>query len=161
MTHRRFDAERRAWRIGDPEGRYPIWSEGGALRYGGRWHMAGDPVIYASEHFSTAMLEKLVHFAGILPEGQHALEITIPAGVSYEVFADHLAPGWQQSGDPGAAAFGHAWVEERRSAVLVVPSAVAPVERNFLFNAAHPDFARIRPGLETPIAWDARLFSRG
>ncbi|SDG54684.1 RES family NAD+ phosphorylase [Alloyangia pacifica] len=160
MTHRRFDAERRAWRIGDPEGRYPIWSEGGALRYGGRWHLAGDPVIYASEHYATAMLEKLVHFAGILPEGQHALEITIPAGVSYEVFADHLAPDWKTPGDPGAAAFGHGWVQEARSAVLVVPSAVAPVERNLIFNVAHPDFVRIATGLETPIAWDARLFSR-
>ncbi|WP_134680329.1 RES family NAD+ phosphorylase [Paracoccus ravus] len=157
MTHRRFDAERRAWRIGDPAGRYPIWSDAGALRHAGRWHRAGDPVIYASEHFSTAMLEKLVHFAGLLPANQHAIEIRIPAGISYEVFADHQAPDWRSPGSVEAAEFGHLWAQERRSAVLLVPSALAPVEFNLLFNTGHPEFSRILPGLEVPIAWDRRL----
>jgi hypothetical protein len=32
------------------------------------------------------------------------------------------------------------------------------MERNFVFNTTHPDFARIKPGLETPVWWDSRLF---
>lgn len=52
----------RAYRIGDPDGIYPIWDAGGALRRAGRWHEAGTPVIYAR-----AMLEKLVHRRGVLP----------------------------------------------------------------------------------------------
>jgi len=33
------------------------------------------------------------------------------------------------------------------------------MERNFVFNAAHPDFGRIAVGLEVPVWWDRRLFS--
>ena len=57
-----------------------------------------------------------------------------------------------------ARAFGRAWHAEARSALLITPSVVARMERNFVFNTAHPDFARIKPGLETPVWWDSRLF---
>ncbi|EAR52061.1 hypothetical protein OG2516_18390 [Oceanicola granulosus HTCC2516] len=158
MTHRRLPDGLTAWRIGDPEGRFEIWSDGGARLAGGRWHLAGDPVIYASASYATAMLEKLAHFQGLLPTGQHFIEIAVPAGTAYEVFAEHQAPDWRAPGSPGAAAFGHRWAQEGRSALLLVPSAIAPMERNVLFNTAHPDFAAIRPGLETPVWWDSRLF---
>ena len=46
---------------------------------------------------------------------------------------------------------------EVRSAILIVPSVVARMERNVLINPAHVDAARIRPGLEVPVTWDARL----
>ncbi len=158
MSHRALDAAMTAYRIGDAAGRFPIWSDGGARLFSGRWHEAGDPVIYASEHYATAMLEKLAHFEGELPRDQHFIEITIPAGTSYEVFAPHRAPGWRSVGAADAAAFGHAWVIEARSALLLVPSAIAPIERNLLINTTHPDFARISAGLETPVWWDERLF---
>jgi RES domain-containing protein len=158
MTHRRLPAPLKAFRIGDPNGRYPIWSDQGARLISGRWHEAGDPVIYASEHYATAMLEKLVYFAGEMPPDQHFVEIAVPEGTSYEVFADHQAPDWRLRGSPGAATFGHTWAQQRRSALLIVPSAVAPPERNFLFNTLHPDFAEVTIGLETPIWWDDRLF---
>ncbi len=146
------------WRIGDPSGRFPIWSDGGARVMGGRWHLAGDPVIYTSEHYATAMLEKLAHFQGILPDNQHHLEITVPAGTSYEVFVDHLAPGWRDAGTGDAARFGHDWVQQERTAILIVPSAIAPMERNVIVNTAHAAFRAIRIGLETPVYWDRRLF---
>ncbi|MBI1217654.1 MAG: RES domain-containing protein [Rhodobacteraceae bacterium] len=158
MTHRRLAAAMTAWRIGDAGGRFPIWSDAGARQFGGRWHEAGDPVIYAAEHYATAMLEKLAHFSGQLPTDQHKIEITIPAGVSYEVFADHQAPDWRAPDSPGAQHFGHLWVEQARSAILIVPSAIAPVERNIVFNTQHADFGGIRAGLETPVWWDGRLF---
>ena len=39
-------------------------------------------MIYASQHYSTAMLEKLVRASGELPPNQHFIEITIPNGVT-------------------------------------------------------------------------------
>jgi RES domain-containing protein len=147
-----------AYRIGDPLGIYPIWSDEGARRKAGRWHYRGDTVIYASEHYATAMLEKLVQFEGRPPPNQHFIAVSIPAGTSYEVFADHQVPEWRMRGSPGAAAFGHGWAEAARSAILIVPSAIAPIERNIVFDTAHPDFAGITVGLETPIWWDDRLF---
>ena len=111
-----------------------------------------------SEHYSTAMLEKLAHWNGMPPGNQHYIEITIPAGVTYEIATpDHL-PDWHRADGNAARAFGHAWYAEGRSAVLLVPSVVARVERNVVINAGHRDFGRIKAGLETPVWWDKRLF---
>ena len=148
-----------AFRIGDPKGEYPIWDDGGARLLSGRWHEAGARVIYASEHYSTAMLEKLVHYQGEMPPNQHFLEITIPAKITYEVVNTDLVDGWADSAGEAARQFGRSWYREARSAILIVPSVVARMERNFVFNTGHPEFDRIKTGLETPIWWDDRLFS--
>ena len=51
-------------------------------------------MIYASEHYSTAMLEKLVHGSGQLPPNQHFIEITIPNGATYEMLDTAALPDW-------------------------------------------------------------------
>lgn len=155
MAVRTLDKERVAYRIGDPDGRYPIFSGEGAARTEGRWHRRGQAVIYAAETYSTAMLEKLAHFNGVLPRGQHFIAIRLAAGVSYEVVTKDSLEGWTK---PAVArAFGAKWFEEKRSAILFVPSFVARMERNVLINPEHADFARIEAGLEEPVWWDARL----
>ncbi|HCH93622.1 MAG TPA: hypothetical protein DFK13_01910, partial [Erythrobacter sp.] len=86
--------------IGDPDGEFAIWDDGGARRAAGRWHEVGAGVIYAAQNYSTAMLEKLVHHSGEIPPNQHFIEIVIPAGTSYEVFSDAHHPGWSdRNGD--------------------------------------------------------------
>lgn len=158
---RLLPAPMRAWRIGDAHGRFPVWSAGGARRAPGRWHEVGARVIYASEHYSTALLEKLAHWDGDLPTGQHFVEIGIPQGVSYEVVTADTLPEWSRPDGRAARAFGARWHTETRSAILVVPSVVAPMERNIVIDARHPDFARMTAGLETPVPWDRRLFGQG
>lgn len=160
MSHRVLDAPMTAWRIGDQDGEFPIWDDGGARRAEGRWHRAGSGVIYASQSYSTAMLEKLVHYSGVLPRGQHFITITIPQGISYEVFSEAHHPAWSDRDGTVARAFGDEWLRDARSAILLVPSVVARMERNVIVNTAHPEFARITAGLETPVWWDDRLFSR-
>ena len=158
MTHRRLPDPWTAYRIGDPQGDYPVWSDGGARVASGRWHEAGARVIYASRHYSTAMLEKLVHYQGLLPPNQHFIEITLPAGLGYEVVNPDLLDGWSHASGEVARRFAMTWYAEMRSALLVVPSVVARMEQNVVINAAHPEFAQITTGLETPVWWDARLF---
>ena len=51
-----------------------------------------------------------------------------------------------------------AGIEECRSAILIVPSVVAPEEVNVLINPAHPGAAAIKVGREKPVRWDTRLF---
>ena len=157
--HRRLDHDFTAYRIGDPEGEFPIWDDGGARLSSGRWHEAGAAVIYASVNYSTAMLEKLVHFEGEIPAGQHFIEITIPNGTSYEMTNPDLIEGWSSPDGEAARHFGRQWYAEKRSAILIVPSVVARMERNILFNTQHADFKSIATGLETPVWWDERLFS--
>jgi RES domain-containing protein len=158
-AHRKLKEPMTVYRIGDPGGAFPINSAEGARRVTGRWHRKGQAVICTGAHYSTAMLERLVHYSGRLPGGQHFIEITIPAGTVYEVVTSHSLPGWEHKDGRIARGFGARWIDEVRSAILIVPSVVARMERNVLINPAHGDAARIKPGLETPITWDARLFS--
>ena len=158
MTPRTLPEAMRAYRIGDPAGQLPVWSTEGARRTSGRWHEAGAEVIHASESYSTAMLEKLVHWNGALPPNQHFIEITIPKGTTCEVATPDLVPERFHPGGEAARRFGRQWYEENRSAILIVPSVVARMERNLVISARHPDFESLTVGLETPIWWDQRLF---
>lgn len=160
----RLDRTLACWRVGDPDGAYPVFDATGSALFPGRWNTAAAPVIYAAEHLSTALLEKLAHGSGRLPPNQHAVRITLPPGLSYEVFDPAALPGWDGPDDAPAQAHGAAWHRERRSAVLFVPSVVARTatwaERNLLLNPDHPEFRRVEHALHEPVAWDRRLFAR-
>ncbi len=147
-----------AYRIGDPDGAYPIFDSTGSRLWPGRWNTPASPMIYASRHYSTAMLEKLVHGNGRMPPGQHWIEITIPPGVSYEVFSTAHHPGWDAEDCLVAKAYGDAWRRSMRSLLLIVPSLVARMEHNVLINDAHPEARHVMHGLHAPIWWDGRLF---
>ena len=159
MTPQRLDRVLTAWRIGDPDGAYPIFDATGSTLYPGRWNGARSPVIYASEHYSTAMLEKLAHGSGRLPPNQHFIEITISNGVSYEVVAPSHLPGWDHPSCAVSRPWGERWQQERRSLLLLVPSVVARMERHVLINPDHPELGRIAHGLHEPVWWDRRLFA--
>ena len=155
MATRTLTTAMRAWRVGDPAGQFPIFSGEGAALEGGRWNENGQRAIYASQSYSTAMLECLAHFSGELPSNQHFFEIDIPAGITYEVVTKDSPPGWTDQ--TVARAHGAEWLRELCSAILIVPSFVAREECNVLINPAHPQFGLIRAGLETPVIWDERL----
>jgi RES domain-containing protein len=67
-------------------------------------------------------------------------------------------PGWEHRDGRVARAFGSRWIDEARSAILIVPSVVARMERNVLINPARACATRVVSGLEVPVTWDARLF---
>ena len=116
-------------------------------------------MIYASEHYSTAMLEKLVHGNGQLPPNQHFIKITIPNGAAYEMLNTAALPGWYAEAGAASKVHGEAWQQQKRSLILVVPSVVARIENNILINPEHPEFPRIEASLHQPIWWDKRLFT--
>jgi RES domain-containing protein len=155
----RTDRVLTCFRIGDPNGEYLIYHSEGARLFPGRWNTPASPIIYTSEHYSCAMLEKLVHSSTILPPNQHYVRITIPNGISYEAFQTAQHPGWDAKNESVCKAFGESWYEEQRSAVLLVPSIPARIERNILINPAHPEAARITHELPEPVWWDDRLYA--
>jgi RES domain-containing protein len=158
VTAQILDRTLTAYRIGDPAGAFPIFDATGSTIAPGRWNTPGSPVIYASEHFSTALLEKLVHGSGRLPPNQHFVEITVPRSLSYEVFSPAALPGWDTMPATVSKTVGEKWCLERRSAILIVPSVIARLDNNVLINPAHPEFAAITSGLHRPVYWDRRLF---
>lgn len=159
MTSQRLDRVIRCYRIGDPAGEYPIFDAEGSKIAPGRWNTADTPLMYASEHYSTAMLEKLVHGNGRLPPNQHFIEITLPNGLSYEVVTKDSLPRWHEPNFISSRDFGEQWARDSRSAVLFVPSVVARMEQNILINPAHHEFNKISHGLHRPVWWDSRLFA--
>ena len=132
----------------------------GARLHGGRWNRRGTAVIYASESLSLAALELLVHAEpSLLPADLVSVIADVPESVSIEsVAARELPRDWRRYPAPEALADrGTEWAKSGRTAVLAVPSALIPRERNFLLNPAHPDFRKIRPQTPEPFALDARL----
>ena len=158
MTAQALDRTLVCFRIGDPAGAYPIFDATGSTIAPGRWNTPGAPIIYASEHYSTALLEKLVHGSGRLPPNQHCIRITVPRGVSYEVLSSAKLPGWDSMPASVSKSFGESWCLARRSAILLVPSVAARPDRNVLINPAHPEFVHIEADLHEPVYWDRRLF---
>lgn len=158
MTPRTLRQSLTCYRIGDPNGEWPIFSGEGARTVQGRWHRLGQNPIYASEHYSTAMLELLARVS-VMPPNQHFVTITVERGASYEVVTDALVPGWHEVSQNKARRFGAQWFAERRSLILFVPSVVARVDSNILINPDHAEFGLVRAGRETPVWWDKRLFA--
>ncbi len=158
MTPQRLDRVLSAFRIGDPDGAYPIFDATGSRLFPGRWNSPASPVIYASEHYSTAMLEKLVRTTGELPPNQHFIQITIPNGLSYEMLNPAHLPGWDADKASVSRTYGETWQTSHRSLLLLVPSVVARMELNVLINPEHAEFPRVTHSLHQPVWWDRRLF---
>lgn len=150
----------RAFRIADR--RFPIFDGTGARLIGGRWNTPGHSVIYAAETFAGALLEVLVHSnLGRIPRTQASVEITIPEGISVEILTPDALAGWDAADQLASRAYGDRWLEEHRTAVLLVPSVVTGGrERNVLLNPEHPDFARIVASPPENVFWDERLSRR-
>jgi RES domain-containing protein len=158
VTAQRLDRVLTAFRIGDPDGVYPIFDATGSRLAPGRWNTDSSPLIYASEHYSTAMLEILANGAGRFPLNQHFIQITIPNGVTYEMLNPAHLPGWDAKKASVSQSYGEAWQTSRRSLLLLVPSIVARMELNVLINPEHPEFPHVTHSLHQPVWWDQRLF---
>ena len=107
----------------------------GARLYGGRWNSPGRPVVYAAEAAALAVLEVRVHLDldwSLLPADYVLMAIDLS---SLAIESLEEAPD-----DP--VAYGDAWLESRRSAVLGVPSVLVRESRNLLVNVAHPEASR-------------------
>lgn len=147
----------RAFRVADR--RHPLFDGSGAALHGGRWNSPGRRVIYAAQTYAGALLETLVHAnIGRIPKHQAWIEILVPADIAIEEIAPEEIPGWDAADLSSSRAYGDRWYDERRTAVLLVPSAVTRIERNILVNQEHPDFSRLSATEPQLVRWDARLF---
>lgn len=139
------------------------WADGeGAFRFGGRWNSPGRRVLYASQSLSLAALEMLVHL--------NSAELLLSYSFATIEFDDNLVldvekvqpvpKTWRDSPPPiTLQEIGDKWIDSARSAILRVPSAVVPVEDNYVFNVEHPRFSTVKLGESDRFVFDARLWS--
>jgi len=150
-----------AWRLVRPAFAAPVaaFSGEGARRFGGRWNAPGRPVVYASLHLSLAALETLAHADRRRFERDYvAFEVHVPHPLILELRDEDLPDDWRaRPVSAGARGVGDAWLAQRASAALTVPSVLVPQERNLLLDPVHPRFAEVRIGAPQRFRFDERL----
>lgn len=123
----------------------------GARLYGGRWNSPGLPMVYAAATAELAVLEVRVHLdlpPDLLPDDYVLMEIDL-AGLAVEEAANL---------PENPAVFSDAWLRERRTPVLRVPSFILPEACNLLLNPAHPEAGGARLVGMRDFAFDRRLW---
>ncbi|SRR5712692_2405053 len=151
-----------AWRIVLESEAATAFSGEGAWRYGGRWNSRNVRVIYASEHQSTAALEVFIHNKPFSPNDKYkAFQLEWPDSLT-EIFPVKKLPADWRVTPPSRLTMeiGDRWMEERRSAILAVPSAISPADTNFLLNPDHAGFKRVRIHPPIDYDFDSRLLGR-
>lgn len=131
----------------------------GARRYGGRWNLIGDSVIYFSESLGLATLEVLVHLPRNIKLPAYSFIQVQFKSTLMEIFSEKQLPrSWYlEKNQHKLQALGSTWLQEQRSAVLRVPSAIVRQECNYLINPLHPDFKHVDMIGVLPFKLDDRL----
>ena len=119
-------------------------------------------VVYTSESLSLALVEVLVHLQeSAVLSAYSSIRVEFDETAITNVDLADLTPGWREfPAPPETRAIGDAWVAGGRSVILRVPSAVVPVEFNYLINPQHADVGLLRLGSPTPFSFDSRLHRR-
>jgi RES domain-containing protein len=150
-----------AWRIVLAEYADDIFGGEGARLFGGRWNKIGHRVVYTASSVSLATLELIVS----TPRAQLLSEFVIVSCSFPEVIIDdvdekRLPVNWRDYPPPAEVQqIGTAWLLSGSSAVLSVPSAVTPEERNYLLNPEHEHFRSVDAGSTRPFKIDLRLLT--
>jgi len=141
--------------------RSPLDGEGAYL-YGGRWSSEGTRLAYTSEHQSLAMLEYFVHLdADDAPPDLVLVTAELPDDLpTKRIAGDDLPSLWRRSPAPAELArIGDEFAAQAKHCVLVVPSALAPHENNWLLNPHHRDFRKVVVHGVEPLSYDPRMFA--
>ncbi len=129
----------------------------GGLRVAGRWHYAGQPVVYLSENPASALLEVCVHTAANdVPPDFALLRIEGPDLEIPAVKESTLPDDWQRRLKV-TRDIGTDWLRKKEAVTLKLPSAIVPQTTNFLLNPHHPDASRFRIAAAFTYPFDGRI----
>jgi RES domain-containing protein len=108
------------------------------------------------------MVEYFVHInPGCEPADLALITVAIPDSVSRQTIPSKQLPAnWRKTPPPsGLTTIGDAFQRNRRSAILIVPSALAPNEANWLINPEHPHARKIRVVKMESFRYDNQFFT--
>ena len=129
------------WRICKKKHKDTAFSGEGGLYAPARWTPQGFRVVYTAESLALASLEVFVHTeSNKIP--LIAIRAILPEDIAIEtVSLDSLPIDWQQEAAyPILQNIGKQWLMSRRTSVLKVPSAIIPIEFNYILNPQYPGF---------------------
>lgn len=133
----------------------------GARLFGGRWNSLGNPMLYATEHISLAVLEVLVNkrTSELYNSSFHLLQIEIADDDIRTISIDELKETWHQDMDY-TRYIGDHFLKDPSLWVLKVPSAVIEEEHNFLINPFHKDFKKLKAISNNLYKFDYRIIGK-
>jgi RES domain-containing protein len=135
----------------------------GGEKTNGRWHTAarGKRIVYLSEHPAVALIEALANMKGdpkLFPDTYQLIRTKVADSVSRETLdATILSNAWRED-LPETRSAGDAWLGNRSSALLAVPSAPSPESLNYLFNPLHVDARGLAMEWYKKIGYDRQFF---
>jgi RES domain-containing protein len=148
-----------AFRIVKARSASSAFSGEGARLAGGRWNGPGDAVVYASASLALSAIETFVHLG---EDGLHIRFVYFKADIPNDLAIERCRRpprNWRaEPPEDESARYGSRWFRAARTAVLEVPSAIVPSEKNYLLNPLHSDFRRIRIGRAVPFMFDPRMW---
>ena len=149
------------WRVCKKKHKDTAFSGEGGLYAPARWTPQGFRAVYTAESLSLASLEVFVH-----TESNKIPLIAIRAILPEDIAIETVEPGslptdWQQeTAYPVLQNIGKQWLVSRRTPILKVPSAVIPIEFNYILNPQHPDLKlMLDPPME--FRFDVRMWKAG
>jgi RES domain-containing protein len=146
------------WRICKQQHVATAFAGIGGLYADGRWTPQGYPVVYTAESLALASLEVFVHLeSDRLPLRAIRANLSDALAMTTVEIAD-LPTDWQEiTAYPVIQQIGREWLTKKLTPILKVPSAIIPVEFNYLLDPQHPD---LRVELDPPLQFifDRRLW---
>lgn len=131
-----------------------------------RWNRENQFVLYTSSSMALACLEMLANCsADLLARKPYSISTWfLPNTLRVqEIFADELheknAEWHKRDNFNITQSIGERWLNEKKSPVLKVPSAIIDAENNYLINPKHPDVPSIKLLRIQPFHFDQRLKS--
>jgi len=136
----------------------------GAGLFGARWNPRGMNMLYTSGSVSLASLEYLVHNYHILSRNNVALaKIEINTDSINELSKKDLPKDWNENTytPQSTQQIGASFLSRAEHYILKVPSAIVPMEFNYLLNPLHPEHrSTVVKEIIDPFEIDDRLFSQ-
>lgn len=130
----------------------------GARLYGGRFNPVGIPALYTSENISLCILEILVRASRhTAPDSYTLISIEFPKINMRVIAPQKLKKDWQADLDY-TQGIGEDFLKDMQALCLKVPSAVIPVEHNYILNPVHTDFKHVTIIETQLLQLDKRLF---
>ena len=147
-----------AWRITKEKYQDTAFTGEGAEDSGGRWNSQGTRIVYVSSSVSLSILEILVNLERNLVFSSYVvIPIRFDDSLLFQLNDDDLPEGWAALPPPVTSQYvGDEWVISKSSLILGIPSAVVPIETNYMINPGHPGIDKITIGKPIPLPFDER-----
>lgn len=127
-----------------------------------RWNLKGQFVVYAGSSRSLSSLELVVHRGAIKPSFVYKVMVISMADDDHllkQIKISELPSNWRSIASySDLQKIGSEWYTKQESLILKIPSAIIPLEHNYIINTEHTEFNnKIRLVRTEDYFWDSRL----